>query len=195
MRGEGEAQRAQLGNRFFSHSAKTNDATMAAFRAALEQKYGVFGTHAFDMVLGARAQTHKSLRAADVTATLSKLETVKKNRFIGELSRQLDTNPVFRDLPAGLRKLVRETISASPVDGSLKDCATDADLAKRAVRRIERAIDVARDFAARKGGNAAGSADATGDVAGGRRARLRRFLRRERPEAHASGRILRAQAR
>lgn len=150
VRGEGEVQTARLGNYLFSQGAKTNDATMAAFKAALEHEYGVFGTHAFDTVLGSRAQTHKSLRASDVTAVLSKLETVKKNRYIGELSRQLDTNPKFRELSDGMRKLVRSTISDSPVDGSLKDCATDADLAKKAVSRIERAIVVAKDFIERK---------------------------------------------
>ena len=150
VQGQGETATARLGNFVFSQSAKTNDATMAAFKAALEKEYGVFGTHAFDTVLGSRAQMHKSLRASDVTATLSKLETVKRNRFIGELSRQLDTNPKFRELSDGMRKLVRSTINDSPIDGSLKDCATDADLAKRAVARIDRAIGVAKDFIERK---------------------------------------------
>ena len=146
VQGEGEKATARLGNYFFSQSAETNDATMAAFKAALEKEYGVFGTHAFDSVLGARSQMHKSLRASDVKATLSALETVKRNRFVGELSRQLDTNPKFRELSPGMRQLVRSTISAAPVDGSLKDCATDADLAKKAVARIERGVQSAKDF-------------------------------------------------
>ena len=150
VQGQGETATARLGNFVFSQSAKTNDATMAAFKAALEKEYGVFGTHAFDTALGARAQLHKSLRASDVTATLSKLETVKSNRFVGELSRQLDTNPKFRELSDGMRKLVRSAIKDSPIDGSLKDCATDADLAKRVVARIDRAIGVAKDFIERK---------------------------------------------
>ena len=150
VQGQGETATARLGNYLFSQGAKTNDATMAAFKVALEMEYGVFGTHAFDSVLGSRAQMHKSLRASDVKATLSALETVKKNRFIGELSRQLDTNPMFRELSTGMRKLVRSTITDSPIDGSLKDCATDSDLAKRAVKRIENAIDAAKDFIERK---------------------------------------------
>ena len=149
VQGEGDDATARLGNFVFSQSKKTNAATMAAFRAALEKEYGVFGTHAFDSVLGARNQMHKSLRAADVTATLSALETVKKNRFIGELSRQLDTNPKFRELSPGMRKLVRSSISDAPIDGSLKDCATDADLAKKAVSRIERGIESAKEFVER----------------------------------------------
>ena len=150
VQGQGENATAKLGNYVFSQSKKTNDATLAAFKAALEAKYGIFGTHAFDTVLGARAQMHKSLRASDVTATLSRLETVKKSRFLGELQRQLDTNPKFRALSPGMRALVRKTVSDSPVDGSLADCATDSDLAKRAVKRIERGIDVAKDFVERK---------------------------------------------
>ena len=150
VQGQGETAAARLGNFVFSQGAKTNDATMAAFKAALEKEYGVFGRHAFDSVLGLRAQMHKSLRAMDVKATLSALETVKRNRFIGELSRQLDTNPKFRELSDGMRKLVRSTLSDSPIDGSLKDCATDADLAKKVVTRIDRAIDAAKDFIERK---------------------------------------------
>ncbi|MBR5023495.1 MAG: hypothetical protein IKX48_00410, partial [Victivallales bacterium] len=55
----------------FSSGQKVNDATMAAFKEALQQQYGVFGLHAFDTVIGTRAQLHKSLRACDVTAVLS----------------------------------------------------------------------------------------------------------------------------
>ena len=46
VQGQGETATARLGNFVFSQSAKTNDATMAAFKAALEKEYGVFGTHA-----------------------------------------------------------------------------------------------------------------------------------------------------
>ena len=60
--GEGEQATARLGNYIFSQGTEKNDATMAAFKAALEKEYGVFGTHAFDTVLGARQQLHKSLR-------------------------------------------------------------------------------------------------------------------------------------
>ena len=51
VHGEGEAQTARLGNFVFSHGTEVNDATMAAFKYALEKECGVFGTHAFDMVL------------------------------------------------------------------------------------------------------------------------------------------------
>ena len=119
VRGEGDGQTARLGNFIFSQSKEMNDATMAAFKTALEKKYGVFGTHAFDTVLGARQQLHKSLRASDVKATLSKLETVKYNRYIDELSRQLDTSPKFRELSDGMRALIRKAITEKPLNGDL----------------------------------------------------------------------------
>ena len=150
VHGEGEQATARLGNYFFSQSKKVNDATMAAFKSALEAKYGVFGTHAFDTVLGARQQLHKSLRASDVRETLSKLETIKRTRYIGELSRQLDTSPKFRELSEGMRALVRSAISASPVSGNLKRCETPADLSRLASARIDEAIHNAKDFVAQK---------------------------------------------
>ena len=55
--------KAKLGNLFLSGSKAKNDQTMLAFRDALSKKYGVFGEHAFDSVLGARSQLHKSLPA------------------------------------------------------------------------------------------------------------------------------------
>ena len=60
IHGKGANATARLGAYVFSAGKKANDATMAAFKAALEKEYGVFGTHAFDTVLGARSQMHKS---------------------------------------------------------------------------------------------------------------------------------------
>ena len=149
--GEGEKATARLGNYIFSQGTKTNDATMAAFKAALEKEYGVFGIHAFDTVLGARQQLHKSLRASDVTATLSKLETVKYIRYIDELSRQLDTSPKFRELSDGMRALIRKAITENPlVGGDLKLCETPADLVKKASARIDGAIQSAKNFVEEK---------------------------------------------
>ena len=68
-------EHAKLGHLVFSSGKKVNEATMNAFKAALEHEYGVFGTHAFDTVVGARQQMKKSLRACDVKATLSQIET------------------------------------------------------------------------------------------------------------------------
>ena len=66
VQGEGDKAVAKLGNYIFSQSAAVNDATMAAFKTALEKEYGVFGTHAFDTLVGTRSQLHQSLRAMDV---------------------------------------------------------------------------------------------------------------------------------
>ena len=45
-------------------SKNDNVSTMAAFRAALKNQFGVLGEHAFDSVLGTRTQLGKSLRKA-----------------------------------------------------------------------------------------------------------------------------------
>ena len=146
VQGEGDNATARLGNYFFSQSAKTNKATMAAFKAALENEYGALGTHAFDTVLGARSQTRKSLRACDVTATLSRLDSLRRNRFIGELGRQLDTNPKFRELPAEFRAKVRNAIADDPFRGcDVASCRTPADLAHAAAKRIDAAIRAGRE--------------------------------------------------
>jgi hypothetical protein len=65
-----DGQTAKRGNFIFSEGAKKNDAAMQAFRDALSKEYGVFGRNAFDMLLGGRAQMHKSLRACDIKATI-----------------------------------------------------------------------------------------------------------------------------
>ncbi len=133
--------KAKLGNLFFSSGAKINDATMKAFRTAISQKHGAFGEHAFDMVLSGRHQLHKSLRACDVKAVLSKLETVRTKRFIGEINRQLDTDPKMLELPTAMQDKVRGILAGFPLGGgSLKDCATPADLTRKAAGRIGEAI-------------------------------------------------------
>ena len=87
--GEGKNATARLGNFFFSQGKAVNNATMRAFKAALENEYGSLGTHAFDTVLGSRSQLNKSLRACDIQRTLSTLVPIRENRFIGELTARL----------------------------------------------------------------------------------------------------------
>ena len=141
IHGKGANATARLGAYVFSAGKKANDATMAAFKAALEKEYGVFGTHAFDTVLGARSQMHKSLRACDVKAALSKLDSVKQMRFAGELNRQLDTNPKFRSLSPELRQKIRTAIASEPFKGvDPKACKSQADIAHMAVKRLNDAI-------------------------------------------------------
>ena len=52
---------------------KANQRTMAAFRSCLSERYGVFGEHAFDAVLGARADVGKTLRAKDIASVMRAL--------------------------------------------------------------------------------------------------------------------------
>jgi hypothetical protein len=139
--GQGDRASVKRGNYIFSQGAKANDATMAAFKEALEKEYGVFGTHAFDTVVGARNQLHLSLRACDVEATLSKLDSVKVTRFIGELSRQLDTNPKFRTLSPEVRQKIRSAIADEPLkNADPKQCKSQAEIARLAVNRLDAAI-------------------------------------------------------
>jgi len=141
VKGEGKTASARLGNFVFSQSAKTNDATMKAFKAALEEEYGVFGRHAFDSVLGQRAELHKSLRACDVKATLSSLATVRKNRFVAEANRQLDTAPKMLELSKEDRLEVRRKVAESISKGvDLSSFKTKQEVSAAAQRTIDAAI-------------------------------------------------------
>ncbi len=146
VRGEGDEATARLGNFIFSHSAKTNTATMIAFKAALENEYGVLGAHAFDTVLGDRAQMHKSLRACDVTSTLSRLNVIRHNRFIGEVNRQLDISPKMLELSKDAQLAVRKYLSEQVLVGvDLASLKTPAEFAKTAAARIDQAIQYLKE--------------------------------------------------
>ncbi len=81
-----------------------------------------------------------------MTATLSRLDSLRRNRFIGELERQLDTNPKFRELPAEFRAKVRNAIADDPFRGcDVASCRTPADLAHAAAKRIDAAIRAGRE--------------------------------------------------
>ena len=136
---------AKLGNFIFSHGAAKNDATMKAFKIALEKEYGVFGTNVFDSVLGARLETHKSLRAMDVQRTLSSLPQIRHNRFVDELNRQLDTTPQMLELSEDDRQKVRDEIKKNILNGiDLTKCTTAGDVAAAAQKRIESAMNSVR---------------------------------------------------
>lgn len=138
--GGGDAA-VKLGNRVFSQSKRVNDATMAAFKAALVEKFGVFGENAFDTVLGHRREMHKSLRACDVKATLSSLETIRRNRVVDEINRQLDTSPKMLSLSGGrqseVRRLAAEAWEAAVDLSALK---TPSDISALASRIVEGAL-------------------------------------------------------
>ena len=140
--GEGDKAAAKLGNYIFSQGNKANDATMAAFKTALEKEYGVFGTHAFDTYVGTRNQLHQSLRASDVRKVLSSLNSVKRVRVVGEMIRQFDTSPKIMQLSDEMRERVRHTINMDKLSGvDISSIKNEADVVKAASDRIDRAID------------------------------------------------------
>ena len=148
LQGQGEGSTARLGNYFFSAGKKANDAVMSAFKSALEREYGALGTHAFDTIVGSRSQLHKSLRACDVKNTLSSLATIRHNRYIGEVNRQLDTHPKMLELSEELQLEVRRLIHDDPLAGkNLLQCKTSGEVAQAAEERILSAIREAQDFA------------------------------------------------
>ena len=138
---------AKLGNFVFSAGKKCNNAVMAAFKDALEKKYGALGTHAFDTVLGSRAQQNKPLRACDVQRTLSSLAPIRRNRYIGELNRQLDSSPKMMELSEDDANAVRGIICDDPLGKTdlVAACRRPEDLSAAAARRIDAAIGQLRD--------------------------------------------------
>ena len=142
VKGEGDKSDAKLGNYIFSQGNKANDATMAAFKTALENEYGVFGTHAFDTFVGTRNQLHQSLRASDVKKVLSNLDAVKGVRVVGEMIRQFDTSPKIMQLSDAMRERVRDALNANKLkEVDLAGIKNEADVVKAAADRIDRAID------------------------------------------------------
>ena len=139
---EGQNNTARLGNLIFSSGRDINLAPMKAFREAMSQRFGVFGEHAFDTVLGHRQQMQKPLRARDIYRVVSRLSALRKNRFINELARQLDTSPKTQEISREMRIQVRENIKNSPFyQCNLRECGSSADIARMADKRIQMAID------------------------------------------------------
>jgi hypothetical protein len=143
-----DGQTAKRGNFIFSEGAKKNDAAMQAFRDALSKEYGVFGRNAFDMLLGGRAQMHKSLRACDIKATISILDKVKNNQLIAETKRQLEIDPKMLELSDPLRVKVRTYLTGHLMDGvKLADLKDMSDLKMVASKAIGKAIDMTIELA------------------------------------------------
>ena len=140
----------KYGMLLFSSGSKMNQATMNAFKEALEHDYGVFGLHAFDTVVGTRAQLHKSLRACDIKSVFSHMEALKMKRLANEEARQLETDPVFLELNPAIRSKVRVIITSqwtgtdhdqSPQHAQeLSECHSQDDIAKLANKIIKDAI-------------------------------------------------------
>ncbi len=173
----GDKTSVKLGNLVFSSGAELNADTMKAFKEALEAKYGVFGTHAFDTVVGTRQQLGKSLRASDIKDTLSALSSVKRQQFKGEMRRQIDTSPKIRELSQEVRKELRKVVSEHPFGDppiKLKSFSNPAEMAKVVSDILDTAIDTAKTRVAAANGD-------TADVELGHRHHLEKEIQPDTP--------------
>lgn len=141
---------------------EANKRTMQAFRACLSERYGVFGEHAFDAVLGVRSDTGKTLRAKDITSVMRALEPGKGgvvrdkmlfSRFDDEVTRQCETNPrviaanVSQDVKARLTELVR---LSDTMKAELRACSNSDELARLVDKKINVLLDLNLDPASRR---------------------------------------------
>ena len=117
VRGEGDQATARLGSFMFSPSKAENNATMKAFKEALETEYGVFGTHAFDSFLATRDLRGKGLRVSDVKKVMSGLHAIRENRLRGEILRQLDASPKMLALKGEDAEAIRRIIGEDMFKG------------------------------------------------------------------------------
>ena len=143
-------QNVQFHGRVFSPGKDLNDATMAAFKEALQKEYGIFGLHAFDTVVGTRAQRHQSLRAGDIKLIATSMESLKQIRFTNELDRQLQTNPAIlqsggKPIAKEIRNIVKE--HRAELQTLLKECTTPEDIAELVDMSIKRALPEAQERA------------------------------------------------
>lgn len=133
---------------------KANQRTMAAFRSCLSERYGVFGEHAFDAVLGARADVGKTLRAKDIASVMRVLnptdtgavrQTMIAARFANEASRQAETNP--RAVAANVTGALKERLQACFEDDfffarAVRGCENQAELSRLIEGKINAILDM-----------------------------------------------------
>lgn len=133
---------------------KANQRTMAAFRNCLSERYGVFGEHAFDAVLGARADVGKTLRAKDIASVMRALsptdtgavrQTMIAARFANEASRQAETNP--RAVAANVTGALKERLQACFEDDvifaqAVRGCESQAELSRLIEGKINAILDM-----------------------------------------------------
>lgn len=133
---------------------KANQRTMAAFRNCLSNEYGVFGEHAFDAVLGARADVGKTLRAKDIASVMRALsptdtgtvrQTMIAARFANEASRQAETNP--RAVAANVTGALKERLQACFEDDlffarAVRGCENQAELSRLIEGKINAILDM-----------------------------------------------------
>lgn len=133
---------------------KANQRTMAAFRSCLSERYGVFGEHAFDAVLGARADVGKTLRAKDIASVMRALsptdtgavrQTMIAARFANEASRQAETNP--RAVAANVTGALKERLQACFENDvffaqAVRGCENQAELSRLIEGKINAILDM-----------------------------------------------------
>lgn len=131
-----------------------NQRTMAAFRNCLSNEYGVFGEHAFDAVLGARADVGKTLRAKDIASVMRVLnptdtgtvrQTMIAARFANEAGRQAETNP--RAVAANVTGALKERLQACFEDDfffarAVRGCENQAELSRLIEGKINAILDM-----------------------------------------------------
>lgn len=133
---------------------KANQRTMAAFRNCLSNEYGVFGEHAFDAVLGARADVGKTLRAKDIASVMRVLnptdtgavrQTMIAARFANEAGRQAETNP--RAVAANVTGALKERLQACFENDlffaqAVRGCENQAELSHLIEGKINAILDM-----------------------------------------------------
>ena len=136
----------KLGKVLISPGTQINEDTMAAFKEALHNEFGVFGDHAFDTVVGTRAQKKFSLRACDIKTTISIMDTVRHNRYVEEMRRQFDTSPAMHELPLPQQEEVRQMLKGTSQRymTELRDLKTQEELDKFVADKINEAIETVK---------------------------------------------------
>lgn len=133
---------------------KANQRTMAAFRSCLSERYGVFGEHAFDALLGARADVGKTLRAKDIASVMRVLnptdtsavrQTMIAARFANEAGRQAETNP--RAVAANVTGALKERLQACFENDlffarAVRGCENQAELSRLIEGKINAILDM-----------------------------------------------------
>lgn len=131
-----------------------NQRTMAAFRNCLSNEYGVFGEHAFDAVLGARADVGKTLRAKDIASVMRVLnptdtgavrQTMIAARFANEAGRQAETNP--RAVAANVTGALKERLQACFENDlffarAVRGCENQAELSRLIEGKVNAILDM-----------------------------------------------------
>ena len=141
---------------------KANQRTMAAFRNCLSARYGVFGEHAFDAILGARADVGKTLRAKDIASVMRTLNPTDTgvvrtaliaSRFANEVNRQVETNP--RVISANVMGAMKARLNESFADDvvfaqEVRSCTTQAALSRLIEDKINAILDMSTGVGARR---------------------------------------------